>query len=476
MGKTLTAKILGRIFSGMTMAAAQRVLLVLLSLLFIFSVLSAQAAVFYPETFTLANGVEFIVVKNRLSQAVSQMVWYKAGAADEEQGHSGLAHYLEHLMFRGTEAIPGSGFSRIIAAYGGQDNAFTSYDYTAYYVNIAKERLGMIMQMEADRMQNLRIDPETADVELKVVLTERQERIDNNPKGFFAEKMHASLFPGHPYGKPVIGWKNELEKTTAGHARDFHEKHYAPENAVVIISGDVELKEVMRLAAGTYGRLPRRGNAKPRSRHIPESPYPAEKKVVMQDARIQQPRVNILIAAPSYKSGKRKEAYALEVLTEVLGGGEVGELYKRLVVDRKIASFIGVDYDPDVRGPAVFSIAAAPQPGKDAPGLEKAIEEELKLLAQRGLRRMVVNDAKGRLVREAVFARDSLAFPGYAFGQAIASGQTIEDVESWPERISAVTVQEVNESLRKLLSSGRRVTGLLLPNTDIYSSPGKDGQ
>ena len=322
---------------------------------------TAQAAVFYPETFTLANGLQVVVVPNRLSPAVAQMVWYKVGSADEDPGKSGLAHYLEHLMFRGTEKIPAGAFSPMIAAQGGNDNAFTSYDYTAYHEVVAADRLGMVMQLEADRMQNLQITPETATPELSVVLNERDERTDNNPQGKFAERVRTALFPQHPYGIPVIGWRKEMEQMTPDGAATFYKQHYAPNNAVVIISGNVEVPEVMRLAAATYGRLPRQ-EVVVRS-VLPKPQKPQEMRVIMEDVGVQQPQLSLYMLMPSYTSQSKNEAYALEVLGETLDGGEVGALYRQLVIQQQIASGISVYYDPQSRGLSVFTIGATPQPG-----------------------------------------------------------------------------------------------------------------
>ncbi len=236
------------------MARLSRFLFVLILLT---APVAARAAVFYPTSFTLANGLQIIVVPNHLAPAVTQMVWYKVGSADEHSGKTGLAHYLEHLMFRGTDNVAPGEFSKMIALQGGNDNAFTSYDYTSFHETVAADRLPMIMQMEADRMQNLRITPETATPELSVVLDERQQRTDNNPEGKFGEKTRHLLMPHYPYGVPVIGWKNEIEKLTASDAQSFYARHYAPNNAVVVISGDVMPDEVMRLAASIYGQVPR---------------------------------------------------------------------------------------------------------------------------------------------------------------------------------------------------------------------------
>ncbi|MDD5586487.1 MAG: pitrilysin family protein, partial [Alphaproteobacteria bacterium] len=365
---------------------------------------------------------------------------------------------------RGTEAVPAGTFSRLIAEQGGADNAFTSHDYTAYYETVAADRFGMIMQMEADRMQNLDINPQTAATELNVVLAERQERTDNSPQGLFAEKVRRALFPQNPYGIPVIGWKAEMEKITPEAAEDFYRHHYAPNNAVVVISGNVDFADVLRLAAGTYGRLPPR--AVPARKPVSFPKKPNETRIVMTDARVQQPHLERHIIAPSYAAGKKDEAYALEVLSEAIGGGEVGVLYRQLVMKQKVASAVETSYDPEARGPADFVLIATPQPGRDIKDLERALDAAVKRLAQQGLDAATVKAAKGRLMRAAVFARDSLTAPGYSFGEALAVGETVKDVENWPARIGAVTAEQVNAALRKLVASPYHVTGLLLPDPD----------
>lgn len=422
----------------------------------------AHAAVFYPTSFTLANGLQVIVVSNHLAPVVTQMVWYKVGSADEVPGKTGLAHYLEHLMFRGTDNVAPGDFSKMIAAQGGNDNAFTSYDYTAFFETVAVDRLPMIMSMEADRMQHLRILPETAVPELSVVLDERQQRTDNDPHGRFTEKARHLLMPHHPYGTPVIGWKSEIEKFTVDDARRFYERHYAPNNAVVIISGDVTPDEVMRLAASIYGAVPKRAVA-PR-RALPSSPAPVQQRFVMVDAGVEQPQVQMEAVVPSYSTQTGEEAYALEVLAEALDSGEVGILYRHLVMERGLASGFGADYDPDARGDAIFTVAAIPRPGVDPKKLETALTEEMSKLAQSGLDAKTVADAKDRLKRTAIFARDSLMMPGYAFGMALTTGHTVADVEEWPERLDAVSVDDVNAALRTLAADPKRLAASLLPD------------
>ncbi len=423
----------------------------------------ANAAVFYPTDFTLANGLEVVVVPNHLSPVVSQMVWYKVGAADEAAGKNGLAHYLEHLMFRGTANIPPDEFSRQIAAQGGEDNAFTAYDYTAYFEEVSADHLSMIMQMEADRMHNLIITPETADPELKVVLDERQQRTDNEPDGRFVERLDNQFMPHYAYGRPVIGWKREIEKLSAVDAQKFYQSHYAPNNAVVIISGDVKAEEVMRLAAATFGSVPR-GDIAPR--HVfAAAPEPKTHDFTQKDAGVEQPQIIWRFAAPSYATQKTNEAYANEVLVSVLDDGEVGALYQKLVDGQNIASGIETGYDPDARGETSFTIAAVPRPTVGYKKLQQALRATLKDMAQKGLDEKTVDDAKQRLQRSAIFAREGLMMPGYAFGMALTTGHKVEDVEAWPDRINAVTTEQVNAALRALASTTRQTMGALLPDS-----------
>jgi len=424
--------------------------------------LTAQAAVFYPQDYKLDNGLELIVVPNHLAPAITQMVWYKVGSSDETAGQTGLAHYLEHLMFRGTSTMAPGDFSKIIAAQGGSDNAFTSYDYTAYHETVAADRLEMAMKMEADRMHNLQIKPETAVPELSVVLNERQQRTDNDPEGRFTEKVRNTLMPNYPYGTPVIGWKAQIEKLTAENATQFYGQHYAPNNAVVIISGDVEPEKVLQLAKSIYGVLPK--HEIPPRQAFGQAPMPERHSLVMVDAGIEQPQLELNFVVPSYATQKAKEAYAYEVLGEALDGGEVGLLYKSLAVEQKLASGVEAGYDPDARGPAIFAIALTTRPGVDPKVLEKALMDKLQALAKTGLEEKTVKAAKERMRRTAVFARDDLMMPGYSFGMAITTGHSVNDVEAWPDRIEAVSLAEVNAALRDLMANPRTLSAMLLPD------------
>lgn len=434
----------------------------------------AEARLFAPESFTLANGLQVIVVPNHRAPVVSQMLWYKVGAADEPRGKSGIAHYLEHLMFKGTPSVPAGEFSKIVAREGGRDNAFTAWDYTAYFQTVAADRLNMVMQMEADRMANLALSDEKTRPELQVVLSERQQRTDNDPQGKFREQMDAVTFVHHPYGQPIIGWAQEIAALTTQDAVDFYKAWYVPNNAVLIVSGDVTRDQVMAAASATYGRIPAR--ELPLRRRVVEPPAVAERRIVMRDADVRQPVIQRSYSAPSYRTAAGAgDPYALEVLAEILAGGEVGRLYKDLVIDRKLAAGVDADYEPSSLDRTSFTFALTPQPGVAPEKLEAAFDAVLAKLLTEGVTKQEVADATARLQRSAIFARDSLMAPGYVFGMALTTGQKIEDVEDWPERIGAVTQTRVNKAAHALLDDKDAVTGLLLPKGggghDFEASP-----
>jgi len=374
-------------------------------------------------------------------------------------------------MFRGTENVGPGEFSKIIAGQGGTDNAFTSRDYTAYYEQVAANRLALIMQMEADRMQNLNIAHETADPELQVILRERQERTGNSPEGRFAEKLQSKFLPHHPYGRPIIGWASDVENLTVSDARRFYETYYAPNNAVVVISGDVKVEDVMSLAAATYGRVESR-DVPPR-RAIPSAPLPKERDYTYKDARVAQAEVVWRFAAPSYAAQKNSNSYAYEVLAETLDAGKVGILYKKLVTELGVASGVDVSYDPDARGETDFNISASVRSGQTHEKLKEALKATLTETAQKGLDATLVEDAKKRLQRAAIFAREGLSMPGFAFGMALTTGHSVADVEAWPDRINGVTADQVTAALRDLAASKRQIIGMLLPAAKEGKGTGK---
>jgi zinc protease len=421
----------------------------------------AFAGVFNPKTFTLDNGMQVVLIENRRIPAVTHMVWYKAGAADEPWGQSGVAHYLEHLMFKGTRDTPPGEFSRLVAVNGGRENAFTTQDYTAYYQTVARDRLELVMRLEADRMANLVIDPESAKPELQVVLEERRSRVDNDPGAQLDEQMRAVLFLHHPYGIPVIGWEPEIKRLTAAEATQFYRTHYAPNNAILVVAGDITVDELKPLAEKYYGAIPRRALA-PRLSVLEPNPI-APRRVALESEQVRRPSLSRTYLAPSHGASLRPEVYALEVLGELLGGGATSRLYRSLVVEQKLAVGAGAYYSANGIDWSRFAFSLSPQENVDLTKLEAGLDAEIAKLLKDGVTEEEVERAKGRLQSQAIYARDSLETGARAIGAALSLGRTIDDVETWPERIGAVTPQQVMAAAKLVLRPERAVTGTLSP-------------
>lgn len=430
---------------------------------------AAAQGVFFPETFTLSNGMEVVAVVNRRVPVVAHMVMYKVGAADEPRGKSGIAHYLEHLMFKGTETVEPGAFSKEVSRQGGRDNAFTAWDYTGYFQTVASDRLEMVMRLEADRMANLRLTDELARPELQVVREERRQRTDTSPQARLGEELGATLFVHHPYGTPIIGWDAEIAALTKDDALDFYKTWYAPNNAVLLVSGDVDVARLRTLAEETYGRIPAR--AVPARVRVGEPPSAAARRVVLRDGEVRQPSFQRHWIAPSYNRGERRHAYALQVLSEIMSG-DTGRLYRALVVDRKVATSAGLSYSPDAFDLSRLAVFASPTPETSMDVLETALEGEIARLLADGVTTDEVEKAKRRLRYAAIYARDSVFGPARTFGTAIATGQTVADVESWPERIAAVTKEAVDAAARAVLGQTAHVTGLLLPDPNARPTGG----
>jgi zinc protease len=423
--------------------------------------LPATAAVFNPSMVTLDNGLQVVVIENHRAPVVTHMVWYRAGAADEVPGKTGIAHFLEHLMFKGTKTMPPGAFSATVARLGGSENAFTTQDSTAYFQSVAVEHLEEMMRLEADRMVNLVLTDEVVLPERDVILEERRQRIDNEPGSQLMEMMRASLFLNHPYRLPTIGWENEMQGLTTADAIAWHGRWYAPNNAVVVISGDVTMAQVKPLAEKYYGVLPAR--AVP-ARNRPEEPVQfAPRRVVLEDGRVQLASWSRLYQAPSYHRGAKEHAHALEVLAEIIGGGTSSRLYRSLVVEQKVATSAGAGYSPDSLDLSVFNFYASAQSGGGLDDIEAAVDAEIARLLADGVTEEEVARAKKSLQAESVKARDSLSAPARIVGRALAGGGTIEEVEAWPDRIAAVTVSDVDSAAQAVFNVNYSVTGLLLP-------------
>ncbi|MEH6476574.1 MAG: pitrilysin family protein [Sneathiella sp.] len=416
---------------------------------------------FDPKTTTLKNGLEVVVIEDHRAPVVTHMVWYRIGAADEPSGKSGIAHFLEHLMFKGTEKVGNGEFSKIVAKNGGQDNAFTSQDYTAYFQNASADKLPLLMEIESDRMQGLILNDAAVGAELKVVLEERSQRTDNNPNALLREQLNASLYLAHPYGIPVIGWRNELEKLTTQDAIDWYKTYYAPNNAILVVAGDVKAEEVFELARKYYG--PQKAMTLPNRQRLKEPPQLAKRIVVMRDKRVREPSWRQTYLAPTGRTGALKTVRALEVLDEILSGGVTSRLYSKLVIDEKIAVGAGTYYDSGAYDQSSFTVYGSPANGTDLESLEMAIKTVIKDVLESGITEDELAAAKNRMLASAIYARDSLKGAANIFGGALASGEKIENVVNWPKQISEVTAEDISNAASLIFVEKQSVVGKLLP-------------
>jgi zinc protease len=413
-------------------------------------------------TYRLDNGLEIVVIPDTRTPVVTHMIWYKNGSADDPVGKSGIAHFLEHLMFKGTSTHPQGEFSNLVAELGGQENAFTSYDYTAYFQRIGKEHLDTLMQFEADRMRNLVLTDEVVTPERDVVLEERRMRTDNDPAAQLDEAVQAALFAHHPYGTPIIGWQHEIESLGREDALAYYDRFYTPENAILIVAGDVAAEDVLRLAQETYGKIPARAEGPRRSR-TKEPPHRAHRLVSLSDEKVEQPAHERVFLVPSYKTAAPGEAEALETLAHMLGGGSTSALYETLVVDEKLAVGAGAYYLGSAVDDTRFWVYATPAAGVELVDLDRAIDGVIRRFIDEPIDEEHLRRAKTRLVADAIYAQDSQASLARWYGEALATGLTIEDVARWPERMEAVTAADIVNAARKWLDKRRAVTGFLLP-------------
>lgn len=428
----------------------------------LFAALLAPPAMAAPAvtTFTLENGMQGVVIEDHRAPVVTHMVWYRVGAADEAPGETGIAHLLEHLMFKGTDRIPEGAFSRIVAENGGQDNAFTSYDYTAYYQRIAADRLDLVMGMEADRMRNLRLTEALVLPERDVVLEERSQRTENDPGALFREQMDAALYLNHPYGAPVIGWRSEIAALTLEDALDFYAAHYAPDNAILVVAGDVTPEAVKALAEQTYGPIPPAGAAT-RARPA-EPPQLAARRMEMADPRVRQPYVIRRYLVPSRHSGGDEDAAAMAMLAEVLGGGGVtSRLAKKLQIEDRIAISSGAYYSGSGLDYGEFGVYGVPADGVSLEAIETALDEVMADLAAAGPTEAELTRARTGIRAAEIYGQDSQMGMAQRYGAGLATGLSIERIEGWPDRLAAVDAAAVKRAAA-MLDKRASVTGSLL--------------
>ncbi len=439
-------------------------LLVVLTAMAVFSATLQASANFKREgleTFFLKNGMQVVVIPDHRAPVVTHMVWYKVGAADEDPGESGNAHFLEHLMFKGTKKLGPGEFSKIVARNGGQENAFTSQDYTGYYQRVAKDRLALMMEMEADRMRNLVLSDEIVTPELEVVKEERRSRVENRPSGRLSEQLNAVFYLAHPYGTPVIGWPADIAALNRKTAIEFYKRHYAPNNAILIVAGDITAETLKPLAKKYYGVIAAAPEIVERHRMAEPEPQSA-RSVTLKDPRVASPSVRRFYLAPSYSTAKPSEAEALDLLVQIIGGGATSRLHKSLVLDKKIAAGAGAWYDSSNLDSGKIAFYGSSLPGNKIADVEKAIDEVLDDVRANGVRAEEVERAKNTLIAQAVYAQDSQSHLARIFGVALTTGQKVEDVIEWPGRIEKVTLEQINQVAKKYLNSSVATTGFLL--------------
>ncbi|MFK4719568.1 zinc protease [Bradyrhizobium niftali] len=420
-----------------------------------------------PASFTLQNGLQVVVIPDHRTPVVTQMIWYKVGSADEPPGKSGLAHFLEHLMFKGTSKHPANEFSKAVLRAGGNQNAFTGLDYTSYFQHVPREHLGKMMEFEADRMTGLILKDEDVLSERDVVLEEFNMSVANNPRERLAEQMMAALYLNHPYGRPIIGWRHEIEKLTREDALTFYKRIYAPNNAILIVAGDVAPKEIRPMVTETFGAIPTQASI-PLERLRPQEPTPAAPRTVtLADARVEQPALHRYYLVPSARTAAAGEGPVLDVLEQLMGGGVNSYLYRSLVVEKQLAVTAGASYHSAALDPSLFAASAVPKPGVKLSQIERSIDEVIADIAGNPASNADLERVKTRLIARVTYAQDNQEMLARWYGRGLTTGLSIDDIRGWPDGIRAVGAQQVQEAARKWFDKKRAVTGYLIKESTL---------
>lgn len=424
---------------------------------------SADSDDMNPVTdFTLDNGLEVVVIEDHRAPVVVHMLWYRAGSADEPIGQSGVAHFLEHLLFKGTETLAPGEFSATVAKNGGTDNAFTSFDYTAYFQRVAADRLGLMMQMESDRMVNIQLGEEDIATERDVILEERNQRVENSASALFREQKRAVQFLNHRYGVPIIGWRHEMESLDREDALSFYSKFYAPNNAVLVVAGDVTVDEVRALAETHYGKIPANPDVPAERVRSQEPPQTAARRLTFADARVAQPYVSRSYLAPERNAGAQEEAAALRILAEILGGGQTAVLAEKLQFETQTAVYSGAFYGGQALDATTFDLVVVPTPGISLQQAEDAMDQVISDFLQNGVDVDHMSRIKTQIRAAEIYARDDVEGLANRYGSALTQGLSVADVQAWPEILQAVTAEDVMDAARKVLNPKTSVTGWLL--------------
>jgi len=412
-------------------------------------------------TFTLDNGMDVVVIEDSRAPVVTHMVWYRAGSADEFPGTSGVAHFLEHLLFKGTDTLAPGELSATVARNGGTDNAFTSYDYTAYFQRVASDRLELMMRLESDRMVNVRLSEEDILTERKVIIEERNQRTENSPGALFREQKNAAQFLNHRYGVPVIGWRHEMVTLDLDAALAYYKRFYAPNNAILVVAGDVTPEGVRALAEQYYGVLEPNPELTKRARPA-EPPQTAERRLIFRDARVAQPYVSRSYLAPERDAGAQREAAALTLLAELLGGGTTSYLTERLQFESQKAVYTAAFYNGESLDDTDFTVLVVPADGVTLPEAEAAMDEAIESFISKPIDTAALARIKMQIRASQIYARDDVGNLANVYGSALASGLTVQDVQDWPDVLGSITPDEIIAAAKSVFNLDHSVTGYLM--------------
>jgi zinc protease len=422
---------------------------------------SAQAQLFYPETATLKNGMQIVVLPNNRAPVITQMIWIKAGGTSDPWNNSGVAHFIEHLFFKGTKNHAEGDYSKIISRMGGTENAMTSYDYTAYYATFGAQHLDEVMALEADRFANWLVTDAQVAAERDVILKERQQTTDNKPVARFWEHITAALYPNHPYQRPVLGWRSEMEKLDRALVENYYHSYYTPQNMILVLSGDITLAKAQPLAEKYFGKLAPHDVPPRLSPAIP--PLAGEQNLIMTSPLVQETIWSRHYLVDPARPETIAHSDAQIILAKILGDGRTGRLYRRLVVKDKIATSADISFDPIAFGPARFSIIVTPEPDVSLDKIVTAVDDEVKKLLKDGVTDLEVKNATQGIQIETTYARDSVMGPAMIVGEALVAGLDLQTVENRPQRMRAVTKESVMQAAQNILQHPASLTGILLP-------------
>lgn len=412
------------------------------------------------DSFKLDNGLEVFVVPNNKVPVITQMVWYKVGAIDEKYGKSGIAHFLEHLMFKATKNHKTGEFSKIVSGSGGNDNAFTDTDYTSYHQVFPKTSLEQMIALEADRMQNLLFNEEEVLKERDVILEERRMRIDNNPKSQLFEQMKAALYLNHPYRRPLIGWYHEIAGLTVKDAKEWYENYYNPANAILVYSGDIDINQLKVLTEKYFGRI-KSGKPHIRDNLVIEPEHIAARRITYANHKVMKEELSRFYLAPNITSKDKDKIYAINLLSYILGGTQTSILYRDLVVKQKLAVSAATYYDEMKLGPVIFSVNLIPSDKVSLVLLEQALDKILLDLINNGVKAEDLNKAKRAITAATIYSKEDLKTLANVYGATLALGLEASYIDNWDNNINKVTLEDIKAAAALVFNHKQSVTGYL---------------